>query len=142
MLLPKAKLEISHSSTTFTNTVSTNSPRIRSYGGEKIEFQAVSSELKPALPRVSWLTSIGHMRRVAAIRWRRPTLPCHKGEHSVVLALTHSFTLSPSPSHSRATPEQSKAQRRRVVAGQACHYCRTVTQFTLHVALPWAAPPS
>ena len=138
MLLPKEKLEISHSSITFTNTVSTDSPRIRSYGGEKIEFQAVSSELKPALPRASWPTSASHVHHVAAMRWRQPTLPCHKGEHSVALALTCSFTLSPSPSRSRVAPKQSKVQHRhcRVVAGQAHHHRRTITQSTSHVAPP------
>ena len=139
MLLHKEKLVISHSSTTFTNTVSTNSPRIRSYGGEKkIEFQAVSSELKPSLPRASWPTSVGRARRVAAVCRHRPTLLHHKGEHSVALALTGSFTLSPSPSRSHEALEHSKAQRRhrRVITGQACHNCRTVTQSTLHVALP------
>ena len=138
MLLPKSKLENSHSSTSFTNTVSTDSPRIRSYGGEKIEFQAVSAELKPTLPRMSWLTSIDHTRRVVAIHRRHPTLPCHKGEHSVALALTCSFTLSPSPSRSRAALEQSKAQRRprHTVASQVRHHHCTITQSTSHIALP------
>ena len=82
-----------------------NAARIRSYGGEKIESQAVSSELKPALPRTSWPTSAGRACHVVAIRRRRPALPCHKGEHSVALALMRSFTLSPSPSHSCVAPE-------------------------------------
>ena len=138
MLLPKVKLEISHSSTTFTNIVSTDSPRIRSYGGEKIEFQVVSSELKQALLRASWPTSTGHVSHVVAICRCWPTLPCHKGEHSVALALTRSFTLSPSTSRSHAAPEQSKAQRRRhrVITGQAHHHRRTITQSTSHVAPP------
>ena len=94
---------------------------------EKIEFQAVSFELKPASPHASWPTSVGRVCRMVVVRQHRPTLPCHKGEHSVSLALTPSFTLSLSPSRSRVAPEQSKAQR--------CHH-RIVTQSTSHVALP------
>ena len=86
-----------------------NDAQIRSYGGEKIEFQAVSSELKLTLPRASWSTSVGCARRVVAIHRRWPTLPRHKSEHLVAIALTCSFTLSPSPSRSRVAPEKSKA---------------------------------
>ena len=43
MLLPKAKLEISHSSTAFTNTVFTDSPQIRSYTCTKQLCQSSTS---------------------------------------------------------------------------------------------------
>ena len=39
MMVPKAKLEISHSSTTFTNTVFANSARFRSSGDAKLARQ-------------------------------------------------------------------------------------------------------
>ena len=50
-MLPKAKLEISHSSTTFTNTIFTKSPQIRSYIMSKLPYQSpkqASAEFKPA----------------------------------------------------------------------------------------------
>ena len=66
-----------------------NAARIRSYGGEKIEFQAVSSELKPALSCASWLTSIGRAHRMPRHKRRALILPrSHSFIHSLALSIS------------------------------------------------------